>query len=551
METGTSAAYLEAGWAALKTAAWTTARAAFEAALQEGDSPEAHDGLGLTLWWLNEIEPAHEQRTQAYLGYKAQGNFNRAARLATWLAREQVFLDGNTSAMQGWFARAERALAEAGPGVEQDWYTLLRASMLATSAGLEQAALTAIATARTYHDSALEIMALAFCGLARVTLGRVDEGMLNLDEAMAGATGGELADFATISETFCVLLSACELAGDLVRCEEWCQKAQAFADRHRCSFLGAYCRTTYGGLLAATGRWNAAESELTQAIQTFETGHRALRIHAVLKLADLRVSQGRLEEAEILLEGFEDQTEALMPLARLHLVRGETDLARATLEQALGPESQPDLQKAPLLVLWCETMLRLGKAQAAQAAAEQLWGMAEKSKSDLLLAQADLLLGKVLASQGLPQAVAHYRAVIGRLNAYDQSLVASRARLELARLLTESDRAGAITWARAALAAFERMGATQDAHEATQLLQGLGAGARLGQRGYNQLTEREAEVLALLAQGLTNREIGEKLVISAKTVEHHVSQVLGKLGARSRAEAAALAVKAGQNKGSG
>jgi DNA-binding NarL/FixJ family response regulator len=142
----------------------------------------------------------------------------------------------------------------------------------------------------------------------------------------------------------------------------------------------------------------------------------------------------------------------------------------------------------------------------------------------------------------------HYRAVIGRLKAYDQSLVASRARLELARLLVNEDRAGAITWTRAALAAFERMGASQDAADATRLLQQLGAGPRLGQRPYGQLTEREAEVLGLLAQGLTNREIGEKLVISAKTVEHHVSQVLGKLGARSRAEAAALAVKAGQPK---
>jgi DNA-binding NarL/FixJ family response regulator len=262
-------------------------------------------------------------------------------------------------------------------------------------------------------------------------------------------------------------------------------------------------------------------------------------------LADLRVSQGRLEEAEILLEGHEDQGEAILPLARLHLLRGETDLARATLEQALGSEETRGLHHAPLLMLLCETMLRLDKAEAAQQAAQSLRNIAAHSQSELLMAQADLVEGKVLAHQGQAEAATKFQAVIGRLKAYDQSLLASRARLELARLVSKEDRAGAITWARAALAAFERMGATQDTAEATHLLQQLGAGARLGQRPYAQLTEREAEVLALLAQGLTNREIGEKLVISAKTVEHHVSQVLGKLGARSRAEAAALAVKAG------
>jgi DNA-binding NarL/FixJ family response regulator len=54
------------------------------------------------------------------------------------------------------------------------------------------------------------------------------------------------------------------------------------------------------------------------------------------------------------------------------------------------------------------------------------------------------------------------------------------------------------------------------------------------------LTEREQEVLHLLALGLTNREIGTRLFLSAKTVEHHVGAVLRKLGVRTRTEAAAV-----------
>ena len=126
--------------------------------------------------------------------------------------------------------------------------------------------------------------------------------MANLDEAMAAAMSGEI-DYISVSEIFCVMLSTCDLAGDLVRTEHWCQTAAEFAAQHHCPFLAATCRTIYGSLLTATGRWHDAETELLEAIRSFEAGHRALRAQAVIKLADLRVWQGKLEEAEVLASG--------------------------------------------------------------------------------------------------------------------------------------------------------------------------------------------------------------------------------------------------------
>jgi DNA-binding NarL/FixJ family response regulator len=112
----------------------------------------------------------------------------------------------------------------------------------------------------------------------------------------------------------------------------------------------------------------------------------------------------------------------------------------------------------------------------------------------------------------------------------------------MAQTLQENDPYGAITWAKAALATFERIGAVRDQAEAVKLLRQLGVISGSAPRLRKPITERETEIVSLIALGLTNREIAERLVISPKTVEHHVSQILDKLNLRSRTEAAAFAV---------
>jgi NarL family two-component system response regulator LiaR len=81
------------------------------------------------------------------------------------------------------------------------------------------------------------------------------------------------------------------------------------------------------------------------------------------------------------------------------------------------------------------------------------------------------------------------------------------------------------------------------APEATQALIQASRVASAPPRPGFDLTEREREVLALMVEGLTNPEIGERLVISRSTVKFHVSGILSKLEASSRTEAVALALQ--------
>ncbi len=530
------------GWAALRSAQWLRAVACFERALAVAPTGDAHDGLGIALWWLNRVVEAHQQRMLAYNLFRRRGMKRRASRIAIWLAREQVFLHSNSHSMRGWFARAERLLETEGDCVEHAWYALMRASMMAAPDELERTARTVIEAAELYGDTDLEAAGLAFAGRACVSRNQFHEGMAQLDEAMAAALGGEVADLMVVSEIFCVMLAACELAGDLDRSENWCRAAAEFARRHGCPFLSAYCKTTYGSLLIATGRWLDAEAALTEAIHIFEAGHRGLRVHAVLKLADLRAWQGRLDEAEVLLSGFEDYDQSVLPLSRIYLARGDTRLAYALLEEKLQRIPQGELQRAPLLLLLIEVLLSLNEAELAHDALEQLSGIGREGANPMLLAQVALATAQLRRHAGEGDAVEWLDAALRHLQGYEQSHVAARVRLEMARNLKEKDSAAAVTWARAAYASFDRIGATRAVEEAAQVLRQLGAsvGARRVQR--EPLTKREEDVLAFLAEGMSNREIATRLVISPKTVEHHVSQILSKLALRSRSEAAAFAV---------
>lgn len=304
------------------------------------------------------------------------------------------------------------------------------------------------------------------------------------------------------------------------------------------------CRLHHGGILIAVGRWAEAEEELLAAARVFEGGLRAMRAVPLARLAGLRVRQGRLEEAERLLEGNESRPAARQVLATIALARGDLALAQDLARLCLEGENPSDPACAPLLELLVDTHLARRDLDAARAALERLTSLATSSRDDSTAAAAKLAAGRLRAAEGDELARSDLHAAVEAFSALDLPFESARAQLELARVLAAEAPAGAAAEARSALATFEHLGARRDADAAAELLRTLGsAGGRPWPKRYGTLTKRETEVLSLLAAGCSNLEIAQRLYISRRTAEHHVANILSKLELRSRAEAAAYAVR--------
>lgn len=530
--------------AALLAGEWAEARERFERIVEVADDPEALDGLGRSWWWLREPRRAVVYRERAYAGFRREGELARAARIALWLSREYALVWGNTAAADGWLARAERLLNAVAPGSERGWLELARSERSSDPSAAAAHALVAVEVAGAEGDADLELRALAQLGLAEVSGGNVDDGLLRLDEAMAAVTSGEQASLETFADVCCTLLTACELAGDSDRPAQWTDVLESFARTYDHQPLLAFCRTCCASVHVASGRVDEAERELEGALRDLTgAGQRARCIHPAARLAELRVVQGRLAEAEELLEGFGDDPALVEATVSLRLACGQPLAAAGLLAERIAAVGDESLLAAPLLARLVEALLAAGQLDEAREAAARLEQIAEVAGRDRVVASAVLARGRIAAAAGAPDAEALIRDGLNRYAAIGLRQETARARLDLTRLLVRSRPEAAGDVARRTFTELESLGAVREADEAASLMRTLGLTARSGPRATGLLTKRELEVLRLLAEGNSNAQIGRRLFISPKTAEHHVARIYRKLDVHSRSQAATYAAR--------
>jgi ATP/maltotriose-dependent transcriptional regulator MalT len=489
---------------------------------------------------------AHERALAAYREEDDALSAARAARVLAWL---HLNLYGDLALAGGWLSRAERLLEQADEDtVERGWADVVHAILEPYGESRERRLEAALELGRRHGHTDLEFAALSRIAEDRIAAGRLDEGMRLLDESLTAVCSGEIEDLEVVESVFCGMFVACEQLQDVARAEQWLRAADEFVRRRNQVAVGAFCRAHYGGILTAAGRWEEAEAELGEAARMFDGGYEGSQAMVLARLADLRVRQGRLEEAEVLLEGIDQRLDAARPLAALHAARGETALAREAIDRGLADPRMHAGGAGPLLALLVDVCLEEDDLVGAANAAERLAAHAESHRSPYLEACAALAEGKLCLARGSGDAKACLRDALSAFSRAQMPVELARARLELARAAAEEQPEVAVAEAKRALEAFDRRRASRDADVAAALLRALGAPGRSAPKRREPLTKRESEVLELLGHGLSNPEIAERLVISTRTAEHHVGHILSKLDLRNRAEAAAYATRASGSK---
>ena len=533
------------GNAALARGEWAEARAIFEQELEERETVDALEGLSWAAWWVEDVATCLDARERAYRLSRREGDMRRAAMLALWVGDDYLILRGERAIANGWFQRAARILERVDTCPEHGWLDSLLGYVAIVDDDPTKAkvlALRARELGRELEVVSLEMFALAVEGLALVNEGKVVDGMRCLDEATAAALAGEFEEIVPAGWTFCFLLNACERVRDYERAAEWCRKVEEFSRRIRTNFVTLACRAHYGAVLTWHGRWVEAEQSLTEATGRLGLERPSWSGLAIVRLADLRRRQGRLAEAEDLLEQRPGNPLAPVVMAELALDRGDASAAVDLLGPVLRrvPVENRTLRAAPLEVM-VRARVAIGDAEAAASHVVELRSIAAALGTRPLRASLSLSEGLVAAAAGdRDTAGERLEDAVELFAASGASFELARARLELARVLTSLSRKDAAAReATLALDLLDEIGASAESARAREVLASTGvrAKAKRTARGDQLLTPRELEILRLVSEGLTDGEIAARLVLSKHTVHRHLQNAYARLGCSSRAAA--------------
>jgi ATP/maltotriose-dependent transcriptional regulator MalT len=542
---------LDAGWVALGRGDWAGARAAFEGALADGETPEALEGMGWAGHMLSEEQLTIDARERAYRQYLDRGDRASAARIASLLAADCLMFRGEAAVANGWLQRAHSLIDDLEPGVDHGWLAIheghIAVSLTEDTAKARELATQAVELGRAFGAPELEMLGLGLEGRALVSDGELDEGMRRLDEATTVALDGEAQLLYCVAWACCYLISACERVRDYERAAEWCDRVGDFCGRHDI-FLLNICRAHYASVLSWQGRWDEAETQLNEAVGGLRASRPPMVGDALARLGELRRRQGRMAEAEELFARAESHTITLLGRAQLALDHDQPAEAAELADRYLRrfPE-RGRVERSAGLEVAVRAFAGCDELERSEDALSELRGIAARAKTRPIQAALYASEGAVAVARGDHNAArCSFEDAIDLLAACDAPYEAARVRLDLAVTLRTQNRDDrARREIEAAVATFREIGAEGECARAEAMLDTRPKAASTMDGPLARLSPRELEVLGLVAEGLTNHDIAQRLVLSEHTVNRHVANILRKLGLNSRTAAATLAGRYG------
>jgi len=479
---------------------------------------ELLEGRSFECYLTGEIGIAFAARQQATAIWKSLQNIAKEGDNLRWLSRLAWFSGRRKEAEQ--FAQAAVETLEklpAGPELAMAYGNKSQLHVLSEE----------IAPARYWGERAIELAtrvgapailvhALTSVGTAEIYAGE-ERGWDRIGEALGVARQNELHD--DVGRAYANLSSLAVESRRYGPAASWLEEGLAYTNEHELDSYRVYLLGWRARLHLETGRWQLAEADATQALAQY-TGASVIPIPALIALGHLKARRGDadaapwLERARILSE----PTRELQRIGPLSAARAEYAWWRGEPQQVEGA-------------------VRLGYELALEH--EDGWVRGQLAYWQWRAGKMDIPLERLAGP---------FRLMIGgEWGAAAEAWRRSGCPFELALALSDGDAAGRIE----ALGIFEQLGA----HPAAEMLKsklrqqrvrGIQRGPRPATR-HNPagMTNRELEVLALLAEGLSNAEIAARLSISQKTAAHHVSAQLGKLEAGTRSQAMAIARRQG------
>jgi len=532
---------LDTGRKSLRKQQWGAAFSHLTAADRETPLPaEDLEELSKVAHLMGKQSDSVDLLARAHQGFLSRGETQRAARSAFWLGFIAL-VGGEAAQAGGWLSRADRLL-EGEPDCVERGYLLLPAGYRSVKGGdaaiAHHAFVQAAAIGERFGDSDLMTLARQGQGRALIRQGEIARGVSLLDEAMVAVTAGEVSPIVA-GGVYCSVIEACGEIFDLRRAQEWTTALERWcASQSDVVPYRGHCRIRRAEILQLQGSWQDALHEARHACEDFsQPAPRPTAGAAFYRLAELHRLCGKFPEAE---EAYRQasrwQRTPQSGLAQLRLAQGRVGAAEAAIRRVEKEVIEP-ASRAGVLDAFVEIVLAASDVPAARAAAHELSEIARRFDAPLLHAMSARARGAVLLAEHDAQGA---RTVLGQSwitwCELEAPYEAARAGVLIAiacRQLGDDD--AAMLELNSAREVFQRLGAAPDFARVGLLLQKKGSATA------GLLTDRELQVLRLVATGKTNRAIAGKLGISQKTVARHLSNIFHKLDLSSRAAATAYA----------
>jgi DNA-binding CsgD family transcriptional regulator len=526
---------------------WREAHARFSAADRELSlEPADLEQFATAAYLVGEDRLATTVWTRAHHRLVDQGNVERAARLGFWLSLS-LLLAGEMARSTGWLARSQRLLKDRA--CVEHGYGLIVSGLLAMGKGdIESASASfdrALALAERFGDPDLLALGLVGRGQSLIQSGNVAEGVARLDEAMVVATAETVSPVLT-GIIACAVILVCQRIFDLRRAREWTTQLDAWCGSQPdlVPYRGQ-CLVHRSEILQLRGDWPEALAEVMKARDHLAGRSEAVVGRACYQQGEIHRLRGEFAQAnEMYREAGRNGCEPQPGLSLLRLVEGKRDAALAAIRGVIDSPPTPKGAGAgsshpKLLGPYVEILIAMGDVGAARSAADELTRIATALDAPLLLATSAHATGAVLFAEGRMKAAhALLREAWTAWQDLDMPYESARAGVLIGRVCQKlGDHDTARMHFDVAGSVFRRLGAAPNLVELEALTASRDASP------FGALTDREREVLSLVAVGETNRKIAAVLSISEHTVARHLSNIFDKLGVTSRTAASAFAHK--------